>query len=239
MNKNLWFSKVHSWRSTNKVTSQWAQSANFSVSRLWTALIGSTLSLSVSASIPEASPKELLETVPAAAQVCLSCHGVNGEGLGVAGPRLAGLSSEYMAQQLSHFQSGKRQNSTMMAMAMTVQGDTIKLVSDFFAAKPVAAISLQYRGDKVVISDIGEKLAFQGDWEREIPACTSCHGPSGIGAGQFPRLAGQEPSYFKNQLLAWQKGTRTGDVDNMMGNIAKKLTAAEIDALTQYFSAQK
>ncbi len=209
-------------------------------SAVWASIfLSSVMSFSAMATIPDESPKELLQKVPAAAQVCLSCHGVNGEGLGVAGPRLAGLSSEYIATQVSHFQTGSRQNPTMMAMAMTVQGDNIKVVSDFFASKPVTAIKLQYRGDKVVIDDIGEKLAYQGDWQRDIPACTSCHGPSGIGAGQFPRLAGQEPTYFKNQLLAWQTGTRTGDADNMMGNIAKKLTAAEIDALTQYFSAQK
>ncbi|WP_228768571.1 c-type cytochrome [Shewanella sp. TC10] len=221
----------------NRLKDGYLMSINAAV--LGSALLSGVLSFGVMANIPEQSPKELLQTVPAPAQVCLSCHGVHGEGLGVAGPRLAGLSSEYIAEQVSHFQTGKRQNPTMMAMAMTVQGDNIKLVSDFFAAKPVAEIKLQYRGDKVDITDIGEKLAFQGDWERDIPACTSCHGPSGIGAGQFPRLAGQEPTYLKNQLLAWQSGARTGDADNMMGSIAKKLTASEIDALTQYFSAQK
>nr|WP_144214511.1 c-type cytochrome [Shewanella donghaensis] len=190
------------------------------------------------ASIPAQSPKELLQSIPAQAQVCVSCHGVNGEGLGVAGPKLAGLSSEYIANQLTLFQIGSRQNPTMMAMAATVQGDAIKLVSDYFAAKPVKEITLQYRGDKVVITDVAEKLAYQGDWSRDIPACTSCHGPSGIGAENFPRLAGQEPTYLKNQLLAWQNGTRKGDVDNMMGNIANKLTAEEINALSQYFSAQ-
>ena len=195
-------------------------------------------SSSAVANIPAQSPKELLETVPTQAQVCLTCHGVNGEGLGVIGPRLAGLSSEYIASQLTHFQMGSRQNPTMMAMSATVQGDAIKLVADFFAAKPVTQLKLQYRGDKVVISDVAEKLAYQGDWSRDIPACTSCHGPSGIGADNFPRIAGQEPTYLKNQLLAWQNGTRKGDIDNMMGSIASKLTAEEIDALAQYFSAQ-
>jgi hypothetical protein len=37
-------------------------------------------------------------------------------------------------------------------------------------------------------------------------------------------------------LLAWQDGSRTGDADNMMGNIALKLTAAEIDGLSQFFA---
>jgi cytochrome c553 len=64
----------------------------------------------------------------------------------------------------------------------------------------------------------------------------SCHGPSAVGGGQFPRLAGQQASYLKTQLLAWQEGSRTGDADNMMGNIALKLTAAEIDGLSQFFA---
>ncbi|MEZ9538270.1 cytochrome c [Shewanella sp. 10N.286.51.B8] len=200
--------------------------------------IGASRNLAI-ADIPAQSPKELLQTVPTQAQVCLTCHGVNGEGLGVIGPRLAGLSSEYIASQLVNFQMGNRQSPTMSAMAATVQGDAIQVVADFFAAKTVAEIPLQYRGDKVEITDTAEKLAYQGDWGRDIPACTSCHGPSGIGAANFPRLAGQEPSYLKNQLLAWQNGTRKGDVDNMMANIAAKLTADEIDALSAYFSALK
>ena len=100
-------------------------------------------------------------------------------------------------------------------------------------------IDLHYRGDKVVIADPAEKIAYQGDWSRDLPACFSCHGPSGVGAEQFPRLAGQQASYLKTQLEAWQSGTRKGDADNMMGNVASKLTAAEIDQLAQYFASLK
>ncbi len=176
------------------------------------------------------------QAIPAAAQLCTSCHGAQGQGMGIVGPRLAGLSAEYINNQLTLFQTGKRQNPTMLAMAATVQGDNIALVSEYFSQQAVADIPLQFRGDKVVISDPFEALAFQGDWSRVIPACTSCHGPSGVGGGQFPRLAGQEVSYLKTQLLSWQNGTRKGDVDNMMGNIAVKLTAAEIDGLSKFFA---
>jgi cytochrome c553 len=179
------------------------------------------------------------QAIPAVAQLCASCHGAQGQGIDIIGPRLAGLSAEYISNQLKLFHANKRQNPIMLAMAATVQGDNIAVIADYFSHQPVDEIQLQFRGDKVAISDPFEAIAFQGDWSRTIPACTSCHGPSAVGGGQFPRLAGQQASYLKTQLLAWQDGTRSGDVDNMMGNIALKLTAAEIDGLSQYFANLK
>lgn len=92
------------------------------------------------------------------------------------------------------------------------------------------------RGTHVTFSDDTARLAYQGDWSRGLPACVTCHGPSGLGGDLFPRLAGQQASYIKTQLLAWQAGTRKGDVDGMMANVANKLTAAEVDALANYFA---
>jgi len=201
--------------------------------------VSSVLSIQVSASVPDASPKELQQTVPAAAQICVSCHGAQGQGLEGAGPKLAGLSSAYMAAQVKLFQSGNRQNPLMQPMAMMLQGDNIKIAADYFASQPVVEVGLHYRGDKVVIENPAEKLAYQGDWSRDLPACFSCHGPSAVGAELFPRLAGQQASYLKIQLEAWQKGTRKGDADNMMANVANKLTAVEIDQLAQYFASLK
>lgn len=121
-------------------------------------------------------------------------------------------------------------------MAMTVQGEAIEQVSKYFSSQDVADVSTHVRGEKVSYDDPTERLVYQGDWERIIPACVTCHGPSGIGGGQFPRLAGQQANYLKAQLLAWQTGSRKGDIDGIMGDIAAKLTASEIDALSQYFS---
>lgn len=202
-------------------------------------LFSGAISLHVSASIPDSSPKELQQIVPVAAQVCLSCHGAQGQGIDVAGPKLAGLSAAYMVKQIKLFQSGSRQSPMMQPMAMMVQGDNIQLAADYFASQAVDEVTLRYRGDKVVIADSSEKLAYQGDWSRDIPACFSCHGPSAVGAELFPRLAGQQASYIKSQLEAWQKGTRKGDADNMMANVANKLTATEIDAVAHYFASLK
>lgn len=201
--------------------------------------LGSVISLHVSASIPDSSPKELQQTVPAPAQVCVSCHGTQGQGMDVAGPKLAGLSAAYMVKQIKLFQSGSRQSPLMQPMAMMVQGDNMQVAANYFASQAVDEVTLRYRGDKVVIEDPAEKLAYQGDWSRDIPACFSCHGPSAVGIELFPRLSGQQASYIKSQLEAWQKGTRKGDADNMMANVASKLSATEIDSLAHYFASLK
>ena len=127
----------------------------------------------------------------------------------------------------------------MMPMAMTLQGDGIEQVSSYFSAKPANDVKPVIRGEQVVFNDDTARLAYQGDWSRGLPACVTCHGPSALGGGLFPRLAGQQASYIKTQLLAWQSGTRKGDVDGMMGSVANKLTVAEIDALANYFANLK
>jgi cytochrome c553 len=175
---------------------------------------------------------------PPEAAVCFGCHGSTGQGVAGVAPKLSGLSSEYIASQIALFKNGSRQNAQMQPMAMTLTSDkATKMVAEYFAQQPVSQPKLQVRGEKVIINDDAEKLSYQGDWSRNIPACTTCHGPSGVGAGPFPRLAGQQQKYLADQLIAWQKGTRSGDPDNVMGNIAQKLTADEIQHLAQYFSA--
>ncbi len=63
--------------------------------------------------------------------------------------------------------------------------------------------------------------------------------PVRLGGGTFPRLAGQQASYIKTQLHAWQDGSRKGDVDGMMEHVAKQLSSAEIDAIASYFANLK
>lgn len=177
--------------------------------------------------------------MPPKAELCSSCHGPKGQGIESLGPKLAGLSSGYIDRQIGLFLSGKRQVATMQAMAKTLQGPAMKEVTDYYVAQEAAVVTPHLRGEKASYSDPAERLVYQGDWDRIIPACVTCHGPSGLGAGDIPRLAGQQASYIKSQLLAWQKDTRSGDQDGVMDTIADKLSAAEIDALARYFSTLK
>src|ERR1700739_3273650 len=58
--------------------------------------------------------------------------------------------------------------------------------------------------------------------------CQDCHGPSGQGYRGFypiPRLAGQQPIYFENQMRAYVERRR---VNPIMANVAHVLSPAMI-----------
>jgi cytochrome c553 len=65
--------------------------------------------------------------------------------------------------------------------------------------------------------------------------CKTCHGVSGQGfrgAFPMPRLAGQQPEYIENQLLAFTERRRTNPV---MFNVAHVLGPSMIAALASHF----
>ena len=182
------------------------------------------------------------------AMPCITCHGADGMGMAAAGfPRLAGLPAPYIVKQLGDFRSAARQNPIMEPIAKALTDDEIAAVARAYAARPpvnvtATAVDRPVRGT-------GAWLALRGAWERNIPECTLCPGPGGIGVGEsFPPLAGQSAMYLEAQLKAWKgsmvevKGkrksliiTRRNDPNNLMQHIAADLSDAEIKAVAEYF----
>jgi len=171
------------------------------------------------------------------AMPCVACHGADGLGMAAAGfPRLAGLPAAYLRKQLEDFKRASRSHPVMQPVAKALTDAEIDAVSQALAAMPAPAPTLAQRSE--MPSNPAQKLALQGAWERQIPACVSCHGPAGSGVGDaFPPLAGQPAAYLKAQLLAWQGGTRHNDPNDLMGHIAKSLTADEVQSVAEYFAA--
>lgn len=171
------------------------------------------------------------------AMPCVVCHGPDGLGLSAAGfPRLAGLPAEHVRKQLADFSSGARNNPVMQPLAKALTEAQMAAVSQAVSTMPFPARAPQHRSD--MPGSPAQKLALQGAWERQIPACVSCHGPAGAGVGDaFPPLAGQPAAYLSAQLAAWQNGTRHNDPNDLMGHIAKSLTAEEVQAVAEYFAS--
>ena len=84
-------------------------------------------------------------------------------------------------------------------------------------------------------ADSGEQLALEGN-DRGAAACSSCHGQAGEGmpGTAFPRLAALSAGYLKNQLRAFQDGTRN---DPVMSANAQALNDEEITAVSDYYAA--
>jgi cytochrome c553 len=95
-------------------------------------------------------------------------------------------------------------------------------------------------GDKEARSpqDTGAWLATRGRWADNLPACSQCHGPGGIGVGsRFPPLAGQPAAYISAQLKAWQAGERPPGPLGLMQSVAGKLRGADVQAVSEYYAS--
>lgn len=69
--------------------------------------------------------------------------------------------------------------------------------------------------------------------------CLSCHGTGARPALEdVPIIAGQQPIYLRNALLAYGSGARTGGQALVMHEIVKGLSDEEIEALAHWFGGQ-
>jgi cytochrome c553 len=66
-----------------------------------------------------------------------------------------------------------------------------------------------------------------------VSTCEACHGKNGVGKDEFPRLAGQESTYFVKQLQDFRAGKRSNP---MMQPVAQSMSEADIAKYAAYFS---
>jgi cytochrome c553 len=71
--------------------------------------------------------------VPAAAAVCVACHGDNGVGITGQYPTLAGQHADYMEQALLEYRKGGRKNPIMGTFASQIKEDDIRVIARYYA----------------------------------------------------------------------------------------------------------
>jgi cytochrome c553 len=87
----------------------------------------------------------------------------------------------------------------------------------------------------------GEALVRTGGQGRMLP-CALCHGKDMRGqyvkgTGDVPSIAGRSPSQMARQLIDFRSGARHGTNSALMGFMAKKLSDADIVAITGYLAS--
>jgi len=227
--------------------------------------IGLGLALVLTAGLAAAEPTES-EKSPAAdpvagaakAATCGGCHGPDGNALNPAWPKLAGQQPGYLVKQLSDFQSARRLNPIMSAMAAPLTPQDIADVSAHFASLPVlpaaaqpadggtdpvadSATTVANNGTAGASDDAGARLYREGRPESGVLPCASCHGLLGEGFaigvdGGFPSIGSQNGAYLEAQLRAFRDGTRANDWEGLMQQMAAGLTDKDIGALAAYLS---
>jgi cytochrome c553 len=164
---------------------------------------------------------------------CTWCHGTSGQGFATA-PRLAGQRHQYIANQLLDFSRHRRDNPLskqyMWGAAANLNSDAARDLAMYFSTlSPKAAND----GDRELAA-LGKKIYELGIPESNIVSCLVCHGPNAEGVRQIPRLGGLAYSYLKKRLGQWGEGYHAAA--EPMPQVAKTLSANEIDALASYLS---
>ena len=165
---------------------------------------------------------------------CAACHGGSGISINPVWPNLAGQHTRYLIKQLSEFKAGKtRQAGLMMPFVESLTEDEIKNLAIFYSKKSRATNAPTKQNNQR-----GEQLYRVGDREKHITACIACHGPTGMGNGHagFPVVAGQQSSYLVLQLKAFKAGTRSNDLNAIMRDIASRMSAVEMQAVSDYMT---
>jgi cytochrome c553 len=167
------------------------------------------------------------------AAACAGCHGAEGNGgADPSWPKLAGQVPEYLVNQLKRFKSGARKNPIMNGMAAPLSQQDIRDIAAYFAAQKLKLGAAKNKE----LALKGQRIYRGGIIETGVPACMSCHGPSGHGIPpHFPRLYAQNTAYTKKQLLDFRDGRRVS-ADGIMPRIATRLTEPQVEALSEYLS---
>ncbi|KWR91979.1 cytochrome C [Cupriavidus sp. IDO] len=161
----------------------------------------------------------------AKAQVCVACHGPQGNSTNPAYPQLAGQTARYLYLQLRDFKEGRRSHPAISPAAAPLSKEDMLDLSDYFSAqKPMAST---YKVDSARVA--------AGRSKAEEVLCTMCHLGGFSGQNEIPRVAGQHYAYIVNQLEDFRARRRTNDAGNMT-SVSRNLSDDDIRNLASYIT---
>jgi cytochrome c553 len=210
-------------------------------SALWKALLGAAVV--VGALLPGtllAAPAKIEDTLAARLAACSTCHGAQGRAAPDGyHPRIAGKPSGYVYNQLLNFREGRRAYGPMVGLVAPLSDAYLREIAQHYAALQLPyAAPPPARADAATLAR-GQRLALQGDAARQLPACSSCHGPTLTGRlPATPGLLGLPRDYLIGQLGAWRNGQRRAHAPDCMADIARQLSPEDLGAVTAWLASQ-
>jgi cytochrome c553 len=179
------------------------------------------------------------EAGQAKAATCVACHGVDGNSAVPTFPKLSGLGHKYLLKQMQDIRDGRRPVALMAGQVDNMTDQDLSDIAAFYDAQPRTGGTAE--PDKV---SLGRKVYLGGIAERQVPACSGCHSPTGNGNGPagYPALAGQHADYVAAQLKMFRKGYEdpagrtNGGEAKIMRTTAFRMSDMEIEAVASYIA---
>jgi cytochrome c553 len=188
----------------------------------------------------ESEPAPAAAPVGAYAQVCIACHGPNGEGKEeLHSPSIAGLPTWYVEEQVKKFRAGTRgfhpedlPGQQMRAIALTLTDAQISEAAVTIAALPIRPSESPPAGFDLE----NARISYAND-------CMECHRYNGKGEIVFhsAQLVTLNRSYLLRQLMNFRSGRRGATEGDMYGSKmvekTRSLTDDEIEMFATYIGA--
>ena len=179
------------------------------------------------------------EAGQAKAATCVACHGVDGNSAVPTFPKLSGLGHKYLLKQMQDIRDGRRPVALIAGQVDNMTDQDLSDIAAFYYAQPRTGGTAD--PDKV---SLGRKVYLGGIAERQVPACSGCHSPTGNGNGPagYPALAGQHADYVAAQLKMFRKGYEdpagrtNGGEAKIMRTTAFRMSDMEIEAVASYIA---
>jgi sulfide dehydrogenase cytochrome subunit len=187
------------------------------------------------------------------ANACAACHGGGGNSSGPAIPGIAGMSKGYFIAAMLSYKYGGDED----AIEKVVAASGGALDPDEFEALPRGTGTIMSRiakgyedADIIAMADLFADAKFMRHAQKTDSKmvdkgaklhdknCEKCHEDGGrTSVDDVGILAGQWMPYLSNTLADFKDGTRK--MPKKMASKMKKLDAADLDALVQYYGSQK
>jgi cytochrome c553 len=162
---------------------------------------------------------------------CTMCHGARGMSEAET-PNLAGQHDAAVYKQLRDYKSGHRESAIMAAMVANLSDRDMRDLAAYYASLPRPGAPAPASAPPPV-----PVIVLTGAPMRNVAPCGSCHGGIETKTGA-PRLDGEPLAYMRRQLVAFANGSRRNDINAQMRNVARQMTAAEIEESARYYSSR-
>jgi cytochrome c553 len=162
-------------------------------------------------------------------QMCMACHGPQGNSQIPTTPSLAGQPSLFIENQLVLIREGLREVPAMQALMKDIDDASITALATHFSTQPVTA-----RAPKAL--DQG-RLARGADLSQQR-RCGTCHLADYAGQQQVPRLTGQSEPYLLQSMQQFRDHPGPGR-DTIMAATLLGLSNQDLADLAHYLAARK
>ena len=160
------------------------------------------------------------------AQVCLACHGADGNSAIPGTPSLAGQPRQFIVTALFMFREGRRKNEQMTPFVDKLTNADLNDLAQFFSSLKLAAPTHKAAPERIE----------QGRAITQAQNCVACHTATLTGQQHIPRIAGQRHEYLLGQLKQFRAGTRA-DFDGTMTSATQALSPSDIEVLADYLAS--